>query len=71
MRSEGAALAFDASGVENRLLAAAAHRTGDRPPHEQNLETAETETANCDVFRARVLRKERSPATCKASLEAL
>jgi hypothetical protein len=52
MRSKGAALALTLPGVGNRLLAAATYATHDPALGEQKMETAEMETAKCDVFRA-------------------
>jgi hypothetical protein len=56
MRSKGAALALTLPGVGNRLLAAATYATRDPALGEQKMETAEMETAKCDVFRATFLR---------------
>ncbi len=41
MRSEGRGARAHASGVGNRLLAAANYATGDQPLHEQRVETVQ------------------------------
>jgi hypothetical protein len=48
--SGGRGARVHASSVENRLLAAGTHATGDQPLQELDVETAQALTAKCDVF---------------------